>query len=261
MDKPEEITFAWLLLIGISITFVLALAVVLFVVFYQRKLYKQRMEMALLKANQKKEQIEAALIAQEKERERIARDLHDEVGATLSTAKLLLSNTSQQDKELVTAQKLVTSSIGNLRNISHNLLPPTLEDFGLVKALEALFASLEDAEDLQINFNHQLRTRLDKAQEVQVYRIVHELVNNTLKHAQATQIDVNLQRLQGRITLQYRDNGKGFDMDLIEKGGLGLRNLENRVEMLGGTCSTQSKIGEGLRFEMEFEPEANNERS
>lgn len=249
------------MLIGISITFVLALAVVLFVVFYQRKLYHQNLEMAELKARQKKEQIAAALSAQEQERQRIARDLHDEVGATLSTAKLLVSNIKGNDA-LNTVQNMLTTTIQNLRNISHNLLPPTLQDFGLVTALQARLDALEKSERLRINFVHSLTARLDQNQEVQLYRIVNELLNNTLKHAGATFIQIVLKPVENRIELNYVDNGTGMPAELAKTGGgLGFRNLRNRVEILGGEYSIHTNPGKGFAFQLIFQTNNNTQHA
>lgn len=251
MDSPEELSFAWLLLAGSIITFVLALAVVVFVVFYQRRLYDQRMKVAAMRSSQKKEQLHAALTAQEQERARIAKDLHDEVGATLSTAKLLLSNLPGRETEMHRSiESLVTRSIGNLRSISHNLLPPNLQDFGLVKTIEAHGKLLKQGSGIEIDFRHNLISRLDEAIEVQLYRIVQELINNTLKHAEASSITLSLLKDGDKISLQYKDDGKGFDQKKVMQNGLGLRNLENRMEMLSAEGDIYSKPGEGTGFNM-----------
>lgn len=254
MDKPEEITFAWLLLTGVTITFVLALAVVLFVIFYQRRLYAKHNQVEALKANRKREQLEAALNAQERERARIAKDLHDEVGATLSTAKLLLTNLPEQESDIhQNIQALVTRSIANLRSISHNLLPANLQDFGLVKTLEGHFNTINESSGIAAQLAHRVGQRLPELIEVQVYRIVQELLNNTLKHSGATTINLWLETKEEQVLLRYEDNGKGFEMS-AEKAhvGLGLRNLDNRVDMLAGTSKTISAAGKGFTYELNF---------
>lgn len=254
MDKPEEITFAWLLLTGVTITFVLALAVVLFVIFYQRRLYAKHSQVEALKANRKREQLEAALNAQERERARIAKDLHDEVGATLSTAKLLLTNLPDQQSDIhQNIQALVTRSIANLRSISHNLLPANLQDFGLIKTLEGHFNTINESSGIAAHFSHRVGQRLPELVEVQVYRIVQELLNNTLKHSGADTITLWLETKEEQVFLHYEDDGQGFEVTAENaQNGLGLRNLDNRVDMLAGTSETLTSTGEGFIYKLNF---------
>lgn len=253
MEKPEEITFAWLLLMGITITFVLGLAVVLFVLFYQRRLHGQRMEVEHMKGVRKREQLEAALNAQEHERERIAKDLHDEVGATLSTAKLLLSHYNSEENELLEkVQSLVSRSILNLRNISHNLIPPSLKDFGLEKTLNSQMDTLDNSGAIAAQFSSNLSERLPENTELQVYRIAQELVNNTLKHAQASALSLTLKEDKNRIRLLYTDNGTGLHTKGEKTDGLGLKNLKNRAETLQGEWALNSDKGQGMSFSLHF---------
>ena len=234
MERPEEIEFLWLLLTGTSVTFLLGLAVVLFVIYYQRRLFGQRMQVEQMKHDQRKKLLEASIIAQEKERERMARDLHDEVGATLSTAKLYVSHIlggGSKEKATDTRQKaeaLLDQAIISVRSISHNLLPVNLEEFGLISALEEIANKINETSELEVHIDHRLQGRLPSEMELHLYRIVQELLNNTLKHAGATSVIISLYHENGLLTLIYRDNGKGLNGGGSGSGpaksGLGMKN-------------------------------------
>ncbi|MGD1845539.1 MAG: sensor histidine kinase [Salibacteraceae bacterium] len=260
MDLPEELEFAWLMLIGISLTFLLALAVVVFFVYYQRRLFTQNLAMEQLKLEEQQKRMEAVMAAQENERSRIARDLHDEVGVMLSTAKLYLTlpDTKVQDgvfSDPGKIQALLDGAVTKLRAIARNLSPEHLEKFGLEKAIEDTFRYIDAVGDYETSVEVHLHERLSLDLEVQLYRIVQELVNNTLKHAKATQIKLLLRHHPDGWELQYTDNGIGFDVGALQKQpSLGLTTLSGRVAVMKGKLTwTTPKTG-GTQANILFPP-------
>lgn len=243
--------------VGILLMFLLSMAVVMFFVYYQRKLYKQQTAMEQLKLEEQKKRLQTEIAARENERARIAHDLHDEVGALLSTTKLYLtvkqssSDIAEQAKQ--TAAELLDEAVLKLRSIAQNLLPENLKLFGLVKAIEHSCRQIDNAGTIKIDFQHQLDYRLPTEVEIHLYRIVQELLNNAIKHAKATQVLVSLFHKLDSLILTYKDNGVGFVVEETKKtGGLGLTTLDSRVQMLQGEMQLKSTAGKGVSIVIIF---------
>lgn len=253
MDQPQEIEFAWLLTTGIGITFMLAVVIILFVVIYQKRLSQQQLRMQELKNEQQQQLFAVANQVQEKERQRIANDLHDGVGVVLSTTKLYLSHLMTQPEAQAVAQKvdeLVDTAAKSVRQISHNLSPQNLEKFGLVSAIGEMCKHIREAHQIGVEFDHSELPRFPLDKELGVYRIAQELLNNSLKHAQANQITITIKFANEQLTLQYNDNGVGVDLEHLStahKYGLGLQNMIGKSEALQGQIKFKSKVGEGFQ--------------
>ncbi|GEM_PF-637973 len=246
MDRPEELEFAWLMLIGISLTFLLSLAVVMFFVYYQRRLFAQRQDMEALRQEEQEKRLKAIISAQEQERSRIARDLHDEVGVMLSTVKLYLTHGKEDTSSK--AQALLDDTVNTVRRIARNLSPQHLGQFGFERALDDMCEPLEQSGELIIERSITIMERLPREQEIQLHRMVQELLNNTLKHARASQVGISLEQNGREVCLRYEDNGRGMDLVKAESlPSLGLRSLSGRVEVLSGTLELQSAPGEGFQ--------------
>ncbi|MEO1435417.1 MAG: histidine kinase [Bacteroidota bacterium] len=235
-------------LVGIACFAMLGLAIVL-VVFsnrYQQKLLRQQIE-------SKDQLIEQTLNAQEEERQRIASELHDEIGSKLNvihlyTHQFLKDDPSEKLKEQVhELSSIINQTIQTTRNISHELLPPTLEEFGLVPALDELctgFSSTGSME-VQLQQNEVPLNLPDKMAELHVFRIVQELITNSVKHGKASEIVIQVQAAQAKIN--YRDNGKGGASDVSQlKKGLGFRNIESRLKIIKGSWTFGLAPGEGF---------------
>ncbi len=227
-------------ILGMSL---LAFAIILFMLIYQRKLVSQQLQVQQMEAKLQKELVNAAIQAQEKERKRIAQDLHDEVGAMLSTVKLSLNSfTKNTDNEVVQraqeTKSYIDETITTVRNISRDLLPATLERLGLGDALEELCEKL-DSPETRVQF-HQMNevTRFAPQSELALYRISLELINNAIKHANASEVNVSITQTD-QLQLVVEDNGDGFDYEAAkqkpssELGGLGLKNIESRINFIG----------------------------
>ncbi|MFV0266210.1 MAG: sensor histidine kinase [Draconibacterium sp.] len=222
-----------------------------FFVFYQKRLLQKQLELNKVRQDQQEEILRNTIQAQENERKRIAQDLHDEVGAMLSVVKLNVGRIERQseDKALVLASETKTyldDVITQVRRISRALLPPSLEKLGLYPALEELASWVNKSDQLFIEIRKSGEPfRFDIKKELAVFRVVQEVMNNAIKHADASQLLLTLRFGNNTLAVLVRDNGKGFDLKEKMGAGLGLRNLESRMEMAGGKFRLKSKIGSG----------------
>jgi signal transduction histidine kinase len=200
---------------------------------------KEKLAVEILK--KEKDYADQIILAQEEERNRLGRDLHDSIGGMLGTLHMRLQgiNIKIQDPELQAIQVLVHQGIQETRTLSHNLTPPHLDELGLVKALANQVEMLNQEESVKFLFYHRMESELPKPTEVMVYRIVLELISNSLKHAEAGEISIQLISDSTKLELMVEDDGKGF---LVEQkmGGLGLKNINNRVNYLKGELTIDS---------------------
>lgn len=253
--------------IGTLGIFLPTIIAILFFIFYQRRLLKQHQKNKALEASYQRELLEANINTEERVRKQIAKDLHDDIGARLSTIKLYANQIQRKlEKKLfpirLTKQtkELASETIENVRTISHNLLPPLLENFGLAEALEDFCDKLNSSDDIVVNFEHKGYQRINIESELALFRVVQELTQNTLKHAQASHINIYLYAGIQQLRLIYEDDGVGFDLSnnqttnnqLIKKDkkGLGLKNIESRVKVLNGNMTFHSAKNEGIQMEV-----------
>jgi two-component system, NarL family, sensor kinase len=201
-----------------------------------------------------KDKIQAEIDTLENERRRIASDLHDELGPLLSAVKLQINNietaTADDQQLVIKSSGHIDSIIQKLREISNNLMPNTLLRKGLKNAIEELADTYKKLSALEIRFNCDQEIRLDQNKEINIYRIVQEVLHNTIKHSNATLLLISLRKEENRILLATSDNGKGFDYFLKsrELKGLGLRNLQSRTEVMGGELICNSQPGKGVTY-------------
>lgn len=205
--------------------------------------------------------LKAIVETQESERARIGRDLHDDIGAQLSTLKLFLSSLkSKQGKEhdelLNYSSAILDSSIYDIRNILINLSPKVLDEHGYVKAVEELVNKINSSSLLSFELSmHGMEARLDAKLENSLYRVTQELINNSLKYSWAKKIILDVIRNENKIILMYEDDGRGCE---IEKAtaGYGLTNIRTRVKMFNGQVYFDSAPGNGFRCEIEIDVSA-----
>jgi len=192
----------------------------------------------------------------EKERSRIAADLHDELGPILSAVKLRINSLdiSEEDQdEIDKTNTQIDNLIKRMREISFDLMPVSLTRKGFAVALKKFIDYVGESSNLKINFRY-TDIKITQAQSINLYRIVQEIIHNTVKHAQATQLDIELKAEKNMIILSTNDNGKGFDYDVTSKqaSGLGLQNLLRRTEMLNGKMYFDSKKEKGTIYSFEI---------
>lgn len=204
---------------------------------------------------------EATIKGQEKEREQLALELHDNINQILATSQLYLDFSLAEDtirREVVEKSKdYIANAIEEIRRLSKALLPPSLDEFGLITALNELVACITMAGNFKIdkrwdNFDERI---LQKDQKLAIYRIIQEQLNNIIRHAAASNVTIKLQLVdeapQHNLELLIKDDGRGFDPSL-KRNGVGLRNIINRAELFGGSVSIQSKPGKGCELRVIF---------
>ncbi|MFP9112575.1 sensor histidine kinase [Flavobacterium sp. RHBU_3] len=230
----------------IAIVMVLVFTIILFVVKIMHTGYKKMTEanlrQARLEIDHQKKLLETGLLAQEKERNRIATDLHDGLIGKLSVIRMK----AQLAKTPEEIELMLGDSIAEARRISHDLMPPLIEFSSVAELLEGLLEPWR--QKLHIDFIADVRTPAEVSPQakIQIIRIVQELITNTVKHAGAAKVTVVYRHTGRSMALLVGDNGKGFDVSLL-KNGLGLGSLEMRAQYLGGHCRIKSAPGKGTR--------------
>lgn len=190
----------------------------------------------------------------EKERSRIAADLHDEVGPILSAIKFRINSLDIQDpdgkEELQKVNKYMDSLIGRMREVSFDLMPTSLLRKGLVTAVNQFIDTSYQHHPIKIIFRAEEGIPLSENQSIQFYRIVQEVIHNAIKHAKATCLELELRQEKDMVVLATKDNGIGFNYEARsgESTGLGLRNLVNRTEILGGKMYVESAKDKGTTY-------------
>ena len=234
--------------------FVISL-VLLVGVFYIRKIFLFMRRLDELRNETGKRVLSAVIRTEEQERKRFAKELHDGLGPLLSVIKMLVSGMDEKNSNEVNGkikQNLrlaVDEAIANVRNVSANISPHLLNNFGLKDSIEAFIKRMGQAEHFHIQFTTNLeKQRFNYNVEVIVYRVICELINNTLKHAAATEVTISLQLENEVLYLEYTDNGVGFDVASVGRfGGMGLDNMRYRLQSGNGNIEITSEHGHGMR--------------
>jgi two-component system, NarL family, sensor kinase len=221
----------------------------------------QQQKIAELEKDKQLSAINAMLQGQEEERSRIAKDLHDGLGGMLSGTKLAFihmkenlvltpENATQFDKSL----SMLDNTIADLRKVAHNLMPEALVKFGLQEAVRDFCNSIQSSTNLKVVYQPLGENRkLANTAEVFTYRIIQELVNNAVKHADATQIIVQLTTNNNKVGIAVEDNGKGYEINaLANSKGAGMDNIKYRVQYFNGTIDTVTSAGNGTSVNIEL---------
>ena len=260
--QASSVDILQLVLIGTTGMFLLVLAIFLFVLLYQKKLTKQQVELRKLEEDYQKELLSASIQTQEKERKRFAKDLHDDVGAMLSVMKINLSRIQRKlDQDTMPFQVVTETSemadtmIEHLRAIARGLLPVTLEKFGIIHAIEQLCNQLNDPAGTKVYFQLKgVLQQLDEDTALSIYRITQELLNNAIKHAGASFVEVSLELMPHQLRLMVVDDGKGMNWQSQKENamGLGLKNVESWLKVLAGHIEVISSDGGGTKIAIEI---------
>ena len=235
-----------LMFVGSIAMIILAIGIIAFVVMHQRRVIRYHRQMEKLEAEKQQIYLNASIRFQEEERQRIAADLHDDAGPLLATARLYLNENlvnqekAQQLQSIFSAKQIIDDAILLIRNISHSLMPPTLKNFGLESATTDLFQKISGSGSLNASARfHDYRERLKVEQELLVFRVIQELVNNILKHSNAAFIHLTQNASNNNIYIRIHHDGKGIVQSEFDKlnyysHGLGLKNIASRMKVLGG---------------------------
>ncbi|MBK3516469.1 PAS domain S-box protein [Carboxylicivirga marina] len=212
------------------------------------------------KKSQETEILSTMIKSEEGERSRFAMELHDGLVPVLSTTLgylHILRNEKDEEKAREYNERikqLLNESISSIREISNNISPDILAKFGLVQAIRAFCEKLRPIHEIEFSIDTNLTSRTNEIIEFVLYRLLTELINNTIKYSKATNVNISIKQVGNVLTLKYNDDGVGFDYDSEQKSakGLGLVNLENRIEKLGGQFSFISSKDNGVQVEAIF---------
>lgn len=225
---------------------VLAIGMIVFIIFHQRKVIRYQLKLQRMEYEQQRTLLNASIRFQEEERQRIAADLHDDAGPLLATARLYLTENlvnldkTSQLQSIYNAKQIIDDTIQLIRNISHSLMPPTLKNFGLESAVNDLFQKISGSGSLNASCRfHDYRERLHPDQELIIFRVIQELINNILKHSNSSFIHLTQNISGSKLYIRMHHDGKGLTQSDFEKlnkssGGLGLKNIQSRLKLLQG---------------------------
>jgi len=242
-QKPE--TLAIWLSIGVGTVLLLITAIILFTRFYIQRMLREEQERAQLKLDYQKDLLNDSVRVQERERNRIAADLHDGLISRLNVLMLTLHSPQHTP---VAPSELLKESITIARRISHDLSPPLLNETDLVDLVNDFIIPLKSIFEIKVYFTQEVQPVINPETKLQLFRIVQEVISNIIKHARAKSIYIHMRLSEQRISISIQDDGIGFDAD--KPKGLGHKNIELRTQLLKGSCRFKSAPQQGTRFLM-----------
>jgi signal transduction histidine kinase len=250
---PSPIT---VLILGSIGMLILVGGIIVFLVLHQRKVLRFHKQIQQMEAEQQKILLNASIKLQEEERQRLAADLHDDAGPLLATARLYLNeNLINHDKAgqlqaILQTRQIIDETILLVRNISHNLMPPTLKNFGLESAINDLFQKISGSGVVNASSRfHDYKERMKEERELLIFRVVQEIINNILKHSNSSFIHLTQNQHDERFYIRIHHDGRGIlqaDFDRLSKSneGLGLKNIMSRMRVVQGNINFERDISQ-----------------
>jgi signal transduction histidine kinase len=245
---------------GMALGTLLENSIMAFGLFYGLLEERKNKEMQVLALEaQQTDTLKKLITVQDKERTRIAGDLHDNIGPLLAALKInfrRIVNVKEEQKQLELVQKtenIIDDSILEIRNVAHNLMPKNLSSNGLINTLSGYFEDMEQLYGKKIIFNHDVQSIFEPELQINIYRIISELVMNAAKHSDADTITVCISSHTKLLSIFIQDNGQGFEVKHNgNKKSLGIQSAESRVRYLKGKFSLKSEPGKGTRVNIEI---------
>lgn len=241
------------MIVGTTVILMMCFAVVMFFKIYQKRILEAELEKAQIYQQHSKDLARKYIDGEERERGRVARELHDGLGSSLWAVKLNLGMVSKSDsftpmeaQAINDANKLLEDSINSIREIAWNLAPPGLAHHGLSRTIREFCGKIRGKTMVEFVERQEYR-RLTDNQSLFAFRVIQELVKNALAHAQAERILVDCLWDSNAVVFVVSDDGVGFDPS-ADRGGMGLFNIKHRAEAIGADFFFASKVGEGSRF-------------
>lgn len=235
---------------GFFIISFLIIFIILFITLYQKRYYRYQREKQIMQNQFQNELLKTQLETQEHSFEQISQELHDNIGQLLSSTKLLLGITTREMKTppdtLKTAEQTVSKAIVDLRSLSKSLNSEWLHQFNLIQNLEAEKDRINTARNIEVKFISQYdNLPLEPEAQVILFRVVQEALQNSIKHASPKQIIVQVKNINNYFELKIEDDGCGFDVASAKRESLGMRNMQHRTTLLGGTIEWSSNKEKG----------------
>lgn len=261
METIKEEAFVHALMSFVVVIFFIGVGVILLYAHFQKNLLHQKLKQETLKNLHQQELLRSNIETQEEERRHIAQDLHDELGAMLSIMKMNLLMMERKSNAAVLilpssvaqVRQLSEAAMESMRRISHRLMPPQLEAFGLFPALQSVIDQINASGRIQIRLEaSSFPEPIAKNIALSLYRILMELINNTLKHAEATEIIIDMALHGDVLQCRYSDNGKGLAASALPAGGMGQKSIEARVSALSGSLIADQSIVDGYCVQVDI---------
>lgn len=246
-QRNTKTRFLW-----ISSSVILLLILGLVLVVGNRRQIKRKREIAENKVANQVAVLKATIDGQEQERKRIAQELHDGIGQQFTAIKMAYEVLADKvDEKTEKMSNLIEHAAQDVRNLSHRMMPKVLQDIGLNAALSDLVEALQNKGNVKLSYTtRNMDIRLGETEEINLYRIAQELLNNALKHAQASEINLMLYKADGKVILLVSDNGVGTKLDGRE--GHGFMNINSRAETIGAEYFIETSLGEGFTFTLKL---------
>jgi len=250
LERSRSLQIKTMALLG-----VLALVIIFMILFFRQKQRLKDQKLEAIFKEQEIRSIRSMMDGEEKERRRIARDLHDGLSALLASVKMKFS-ALQSANEFEQALLSLDDASQEVRRIAHSMMPEVLLNYGLVVALKEFLDGISgsDRSSFRVDFQQMnMNGRMESSTELMIYRVIQELINNIIKHADAKNVLVQLVQTHDQLTITVEDDGKGFNVeDAIKKNGIGMANLRSRIDFLGGKMNFDSSAESGTSVYIEL---------
>ena len=246
MDEREEIEFV--LFIGTITMILVALGLIVFIVFYQRKIIAKQRKINDLELDNQKKLVAAEINTKEREQKRIAQELHDDIGASLTAIRFMTQQIDDSQQVKGDLMNALGDAAGKVRRISNDLLPHVLEELGLKDALVFLTADLNKQGKVKFIFidSKSEKLALEKSEELSIYRIVQELCNNIMKYAEASNVEIVFKSVRTGLMVDVIDDGNGIIPEKNQRSeSLGLKNIESRIQYIDGSIKRSLRKTKG----------------
>jgi len=226
----------------------------------QRRLLQKQKELSAAELAHQKKLLEAEITSQEAERQRIGKDLHDEVGSVLSSLRFMIENLAEHEQSPAMlsrfnlhSKQIIDRVITNVRQLSHNLSPRISGEFGFFDAIDDLASAVNSSGAVSMHLNYTESASpplINPGTSMALYRVLAELINNTIRHAAAKNIFLDITTRPDQISLRYRDDGKGFvfHSNSAAGNGMGMRNIESRLTIVQAQWQLKTAPGEGFNI-------------
>lgn len=261
METNSQINIVVIFIIAFLIIAMVVAFTIIFFVLSKRKIDKQQLRIKNMEIKHNKEIFSSSIETQEKERKRIAESLHDDIGASISTMGLIIDKiadlSEDEAKKLSLKSREIANRIGkDIKLIIRDLSPTSLTRFGLEPELKNICNLINDSDSIKAIFSNNIKDlRFSEKIEINVFRIIKEFINNSIKYSQADSIKLEVHKIDDQLIGSIQDDGIGFDFDSKKLNGHGLKNIESRIYILDGhfNFSSEPNKGTNLYFEIPLE--------
>lgn len=254
MDIVQENSITLLIVLSTFFIIIISLFMVINTIISKRKSDQQELKLKTIEANHQKEVFKSMVTAQEAERKRIADNLHDDISASLTALGLMIDTIrSISTGEINDISKKSWSTIKHIsdemKNVINDLSPTALNINGLISELNKLCNLINNSSELEIEIITNIKNlRFPENVEINIYRIIKEFINNSLKYSKATKIDLEINKIAEELHIEINDNGIGFETEKHKDSGHGIKNMESRAYLLNGSFNFKSVVNKGTKL-------------